>query len=157
MIILQSDFEINHAISYAHYVASLPIQSPYLSQALPKVKTLISRLLAQGSSPSSDAPQSSSTSRYSERYGSGSVPQADLCVGLLQALICISWSDDTLAMETAYAINDFLQKVAKMMSETRILSMSKHCRALLIDSFPSRLARLHAFGTEPLSHGSVTF
>jgi phosphatidylinositol 4-kinase len=120
---LQTDFEINHAISYAHYVSSLPLTSTYLSKALPRLKTLLNGLLAQGAIPLSDNSPSSSEANF-ESPGSGTVPQSQLCEGLLRALFWVGWGVQGLRGEVAELVDDLLCQVEDMMKSRRNLSTS---------------------------------
>ena len=122
---METDYEINHAISYAHYVACLPLTSPYLARALPRLKNILSGLLAQGSTPASESsPSSSSDSNgYSSRFGT--LSQARLCEGLLKALIWVSWANPGMRAEIGAVIDGLLHEVATMMRQYRSISESE--------------------------------
>ncbi|ORY33464.1 hypothetical protein BCR39DRAFT_520273 [Naematelia encephala] len=116
------DFEINHAISFAHYVSSLPVGSLYLETSLPRIKLLLNGLLHQGRPHRSDSTPSSSGGSRFDRVGAGTAPQAQLCEGLLRSLIWISWTGDQTAAEVGGILVDLLHNVRVMMKEDTSLT-----------------------------------
>ncbi|WVQ84613.1 hypothetical protein IAT38_006768 [Cryptococcus sp. DSM 104549] len=113
-----TEFEINHAVSYAHYVSSLPITSPYLAQSLPRLKNLLSGLI-QHSAPAVDpsASPSSSSSRTSVESGvTGSNGQARLFEGLIKALLWAGWGQEGVREEVGETLVQLAHSLGDMIS-----------------------------------------
>lgn len=106
----KDDFEVNHAISFAHYVASLPLDSPFLSTAAPRLRNLFAGLLNQ---LSSDQTLQSTSSSPAE--GALGVPSnhAHLCEGLLKAVIWCGWSDKTQVDQVVETLSYLLDEIKK--------------------------------------------
>ncbi|KAK8853241.1 hypothetical protein IAR55_003943 [Kwoniella newhampshirensis] len=171
-----SEFEYNHAISYAHYVAALPLTSDYLGEAFRRLESLLTGLLRHGAAPHShDATPSSSTGRY-EADRAGSNGQAQLCEGLIKALLWVAWGRHELRSEVGAAIVELIEKVGSMMTARSgptfslvilncIHSVLSHCplpplpqsvnvklvSALLALSTPSNLIKLVQQGSSAAS------
>ena len=111
-------------MSYAHYVVCLPHTSPHLSQAIPRLKSLLSGLLSLGGTTDADSSPSSSTGQYRDPSGVGTAPQSHLCEMLLKAFLWISWSNPELREEVGTVINDLFHKLAVMMKDSSSLSTS---------------------------------
>ncbi|OCF44647.1 phosphatidylinositol 4-kinase [Kwoniella heveanensis CBS 569] len=111
------EFEINHAISYAHYVSSLPLSSTYLPTALPKLKSLLNGLLRHATYvQSGDAGSSPSSSYISTGAGGlGSHAHAQLCKGLLKALLWVGWGSEPSREDVGTALQSLLKRVGEMM------------------------------------------
>lgn len=108
-----SDFEVNHAISYAHYVTSLPATSPYLGTALPELRRLLAGLVAQGSpeaGSSSGAPPATS-----EQH-------ALLLDSLLKAVFWVGWSVESLAGEAGTVVAQLLEETRRLMPTAPIFA-----------------------------------
>ncbi|ODN73286.1 hypothetical protein L202_07835 [Cryptococcus amylolentus CBS 6039] len=104
-----TEFEINHAISYTHYVSSLPISSPYLTTSLSKLKSILEGLLIQGSF--TDAPSSSYDTVGAALAGSHS--QAQLCKSLVKALIWVAWARPEIRSEVGGILINLLEQVSE--------------------------------------------
>ncbi|KAK6909388.1 hypothetical protein I203_103405 [Kwoniella mangroviensis CBS 8507] len=111
-----TEFEINHAISYAHYVSSLPLTSPHLGESLSRLNALLFGLLRHANpSPSGDNSPSSSYKSL-EAGGLGSNSQAQLCEGLLKALLWVAWGKAKLREDIGGVLEDFVEKIEGLMS-----------------------------------------
>nr|XP_018260847.1 phosphatidylinositol 4-kinase [Kwoniella dejecticola CBS 10117]OBR83005.1 phosphatidylinositol 4-kinase [Kwoniella dejecticola CBS 10117] len=110
-----TEFEINHAISYAHYVSSLPISSSYLPETLTKLNALLFGLIRHGSPAVESDGSPSSSYRSLEAGGLGSTSQAQLCEGLLRALLWVAWAKEDLRDDVAKIFEDFVQKIQELM------------------------------------------
>ncbi|GMK56681.1 hypothetical protein CspeluHIS016_0305210 [Cutaneotrichosporon spelunceum] len=108
-----STFEINHAISYAHYVASLPAASDYLPKALPELRRLLAGFVAQG------APEAGSSS--GEAPGTSNA-YATLLDALLKAIFWVGWSVQPLAGEAGSTVAVLLDNTAKLMSTSPVFA-----------------------------------
>ncbi|BEJ13679.1 hypothetical protein CspHIS471_0308530 [Cutaneotrichosporon sp. HIS471] len=108
-----SDFEINHAISYAHYVTSLPPTSAYLPTALPELRRLLAGLVAQG------APEAGSSSGVAPGT---SDTYALLLDALLKAIFWVGWSVDGLAGEAGTVVAQLLENTGKLMPTSPIFA-----------------------------------
>ncbi|KAK4686496.1 phosphatidylinositol 4-kinase A, partial [Tremellales sp. Uapishka_1] len=122
-----TEFETNHAISYAHYVSSLPLESTYLPKALPKLRSLLNGLLGQGqmvsaSSHASSPSGASSSALSSEMGGTGTATQGQLCEGLLRAMVWVGWSSESLRGELASELIALLEKVERMIQDGRFMT-----------------------------------
>lgn len=115
----QTEFELNHAISYAHYVASLPAHSPYFAQTLPRLKQLLRDLLAQADpqpNHSAASPGGSSSSYSGQSAGAvGTIAQARLAESICKALLWAGWAGDGLAHEVAEVFEDLMARLEGMM------------------------------------------
>lgn len=106
-------FEVNHAISYAHYVTSLPATSPYLPTALPELRRLLAGLVAQGSpeaGPSSGVPPASSDQH------------ALLLDAILKAVFWVGWNVDQLAGEAGTIVAQLLEDTCRLMPSSPIFA-----------------------------------
>lgn len=110
---VQSEFEINHAISYAHYVACLPQESPSLAPCLPRLRQILFGLLGQakprdsaGSSPASSSTESSTA--CTEIH-------AQLSEALLRAFLWVAWSDEGSVEEMGKTLSDVLETIDKQL------------------------------------------
>ena len=109
---MKTDFEVNRAISYAHYVSSLPLHAPYLPHALPRLKQLIAGLLEQGTLESNDEPTTSAG--FGDLSGVGTASQARLCETLLSAVLWVGWGAEGLRDEVVSVLDDLLSKILGM-------------------------------------------
>ncbi|WVR07656.1 hypothetical protein IAU60_004698 [Kwoniella sp. DSM 27419] len=109
------EFEINHAISYAHYVSSLPLTSAHISPALPRLQKLLTGLLNQGSNR--ERGDASPSSSYGSVGGnaSGSTAQAQLCKSLVKALLWVAWASDGSRTEVGRALERCLKTIGELM------------------------------------------
>ncbi|RXK35906.1 phosphatidylinositol 4-kinase [Tremella mesenterica] len=108
-----SEFEINRSISYAHYVSSLPLDSPYLSSSLPKLRTLLDGLLAHKKTCKTDSPSSSAGRTIVTSLGTSA--QAQLCESLLGAVFWVGWGVDYLRQDVIQILVDLLDTIGEMM------------------------------------------
>ncbi|BEI82759.1 hypothetical protein CcaverHIS002_0306270 [Cutaneotrichosporon cavernicola] len=108
-----SNFEINHAISYAHYVTSLPPTSAYLPTALPELRRLLAGLVAQG------APEAGSSSGVAPGTSDA---YALLLDALLKAIFWVGWSVDGLAGEAGTVVAQLLENTGKLMPTSPIFA-----------------------------------
>lgn len=127
---MQTEFEINHAISYAQYVASLPLTSGYLGQALPRLKSLLSGLLAQGNIADATRSSPSSSSGATADGVAGTVPHAQLFEALLKAVLWIGWAREELRAEVGQLLGHLLDQVEGLMKSSADMGESC-CRCRL--------------------------
>ncbi|WRT70200.1 uncharacterized protein IL334_007194 [Kwoniella shivajii] len=113
-----SEFEINHAISYAHYVSSLPLTSSHLAESLSRLNALLFSLLRHANPPQSGDASPSSSYRSLEAGGLGSHGQAQLCEGLLKALLWVAWGRPDLREDIGNLFEDFVDRIDKLMSSS---------------------------------------
>lgn len=104
----QSEFEVNHAISYAHYVTSLPLPSPYLGVALPRLRALLSGLVAQGSRRSDPSPSTGEVAT--------TMQHALLLQALLKAVLWVGWAVPNLRGEAGTVIAELLEQAETLIS-----------------------------------------
>ena len=100
------------------------MESSYLAQSLPRLRSLLTGLLAQGSPHIGAASSpSSSSGRRSDPHVNGTVPHAQLCEGLLKALLWVSWTSSDAADQVVEVLDDLLAKIGQMVKEHRSTGM----------------------------------
>ncbi|WVO18533.1 hypothetical protein L204_106252 [Cryptococcus depauperatus] len=112
-----SEFQVNHAISYAHYVSCLPPTSNYLATCVPRLKNLLFELLQHGTIMADpDVVPTSSSSCQSDIAVAGSVERADLFERLIEALIWVAWCRKELWDEIGEILVRILQQITELSS-----------------------------------------
>jgi phosphatidylinositol 4-kinase len=158
---VQTEFEINHAISYAQYVASLPLSSGYLAQALPRLKSLLSGLLAQGNIADATRSSPSSSSGATVDGVAGTVPHAQLFEALLKAVLWVGWAREELRAEVGELLGHLLDQVEGLMKSSA--DMGESYRSCLLSdlyssndacSVPSGAPLVHPRHLVPMSSAS---
>ncbi|KJE03847.1 phosphatidylinositol 4-kinase [Cryptococcus gattii NT-10] len=110
-----TELEINHAISYAHYVYSLPITSLNLAASVEKLKKLLWGLIRQGTVVLDPTASSASSSSGRADIGiAGSVGQAQLCQDLIKAMIWAGWSSEEARSDVGETLVRLGQKIADL-------------------------------------------
>lgn len=117
----QDRFELNHAISYTHYVTSLPLSAPQLPSTLPRLRSLLSGLLAQGKTANVGSSASSSANVYPGGSSSNTV-HAQLCEGLVKAFIWISWTSPEARDEVASELVGLFAHLVTLLGDKRSIS-----------------------------------
>ncbi|KAL1412783.1 Phosphatidylinositol 4-kinase stt4 [Vanrija albida] len=112
------EYELNHAISYAHYVTSLDTSSPYLDHALPRIRELLSGVIANAV-PRRDDPSSSTAN---SDVASSSTQHAVLLEALLKATLWVGWSRTELAAEAGAVIANLLESIQRFMGRALTFS-----------------------------------
>lgn len=124
----QSDSEINHAIAYAHYVSSLPSDSPYLASSLPRLRTLLTGLVRQGIPTRQDVADHVVNAPGSDNAPGGATnEQALLLTALLKAILWIGWSQDAMQQERLRAdvgmvVANLLETAEQIMTSALVFS-----------------------------------
>lgn len=126
----QTEFELNHAISFAHYAASLPADSPHIPHTLPRLKQILRDLLDQAAKPAVRGAGSASGSQDNAGTGRalGSTAHAKLVEALLKASLWAGWANEELAGQVAEVLEDLLHRVAAMMKVESSSGSSDHGR-----------------------------
>ncbi|OWZ76646.1 phosphatidylinositol 4-kinase [Cryptococcus neoformans Bt85] len=110
-----TELEINHAISYAHYVYSLPITSANLASSVGKLKKLLWGLIRQGTIVVDPAASPASSSSARADVGlAGSVGQAQLCQDLIKAMIWAGWSSEDARSDVGETLVRLGQQIADL-------------------------------------------
>lgn len=124
----QTDSEINHAIAFAHYVASLPSDSPFLASSLPQLHDLITGLIRQGIPTRQDAADGVVHAPGSDNVpGRATNEQALLLRSLLKAVLWIGWSkdamqEDELRADVGMIIADLLETAEQIMTSALVFA-----------------------------------
>lgn len=112
-----TEFELNHAISYAHYVASLPADSAYLPHSLPRLNSLLNGLLRQISPGAVADPSPASSTSHHTAGPKGTTAQAQLFEALLKSLLWVAWSSEASRPTVGDVLVKLLRSIERLLSD----------------------------------------